>query len=99
MIVFEKVRWKNFLSTGNAFSEVDLKGSPSTLVVGSNGAGKSTMLDAICFVLFILNLKMIPFFVHVTMVALMLKTDLSNTDHPPNLFHNMKFKYVMNVSG
>ena len=52
MITFKTVRWKNFLSTGNAFTEVDLNVSPSTLVVGSNGAGKSTMLDAICFALF-----------------------------------------------
>jgi DNA repair exonuclease SbcCD ATPase subunit len=52
MILFKTVRWKNFLSTGNAFTEVKLDASASTLIVGSNGAGKSTMLDAICFALF-----------------------------------------------
>ena len=52
MILFKTVRWKNFLSTGNAFTEVKLDSSASTLIVGSNGAGKSTMLDAICFALF-----------------------------------------------
>ena len=52
MILFKTVRWKNFLSTGNAFTEVRLDSSASTLIVGSNGAGKSTMLDAICFALF-----------------------------------------------
>ena len=52
MILFKTVRWKNFLSTGNAFTEVKLNSSASTLIVGSNGAGKSTMLDAICFALF-----------------------------------------------
>ena len=52
MIVFEKIRWKNFLSTGNQFNEIQLNESPSTLIVGSNGAGKSTMLDALCFCLF-----------------------------------------------
>ena len=52
MILFKSVRWKNFLSTGNAFSEIRLDASPATLIVGSNGAGKSTFLDAICFALF-----------------------------------------------
>ncbi len=52
MIQFKKIRYKNFLSTGNSFTEIDLNGSKSTLVVGQNGAGKSTMLDAISFALF-----------------------------------------------
>jgi len=52
MIIFKKLRYKNFLSTGQAFIEIDLDSSPTTLVVGNNGAGKSTMLDAMCFGLF-----------------------------------------------
>ena len=52
MIVFEKVRWCNFLSTGNAFTEIDIGKSPTTLIVGSNGSGKSTLIDALTFALF-----------------------------------------------
>jgi DNA repair exonuclease SbcCD ATPase subunit len=52
MIQFQKIRWKNFLSTGNNYIEVDLEKSKSTLIVGSNGSGKSTLLDALCYVLF-----------------------------------------------
>ena len=52
MIIFKKVRYKNFLSTGQQFIEINLDESPTTLVVGNNGAGKSTMLDAMCFGLF-----------------------------------------------
>ena len=52
MLHFSKLRWKNFLSTGNVFTEIQLDRSPSTVVVGENGAGKSTMLDALCWVLF-----------------------------------------------
>ena len=52
MIIFDKIRWKNFLSTGNSFTEVNITDAQSHLVIGANGAGKSTMLDALCFVLF-----------------------------------------------
>ncbi len=52
MILFKKIRWKNFLSTGDKWTEVILNDTGTTLVVGTNGAGKSTMLDALCFVLF-----------------------------------------------
>ena len=52
MIRFEKLRWKNFLSTGNYFNEINFLETPTNLVVGENGAGKSTMLDALSFSLF-----------------------------------------------
>jgi DNA repair exonuclease SbcCD ATPase subunit len=52
MIIFRYVRWKNLLSTGNYFTEVKLDNNQNTLIVGNNGSGKSTMLDALCFGLF-----------------------------------------------
>ena len=52
MIVFKNVRWKNLLSTGNSFIEIQLNKSSNTLIIGDNGAGKSTILDALCFGLF-----------------------------------------------
>ena len=52
MITFKKIRWKNFLSTGNNFTEIDFKSNNNTIIIGSNGSGKSTLLDALTFVLF-----------------------------------------------
>ena len=52
MILFEKVRWKNFLSTGNQFTEINFQEYSTNLIIGTNGAGKSTVLDALTFSLF-----------------------------------------------
>lgn len=51
-IIFQNLRWKNFLSTGNVFTEVNLSSNKHTLIVGNNGAGKSTILDALSYVLY-----------------------------------------------
>lgn len=52
MLIFQKIRWKNFLSTGATFTEIDLNKNTNTLIIGENGAGKSTVLDALAFALF-----------------------------------------------
>ena len=52
MILFKTLRWKNLLSTGNYFSEIQLNANTNSLIIGENGSGKSTMLDALCFALF-----------------------------------------------
>ena len=52
MILFKKIRWRNFLSTGNQFTEIDFTENSTNLIIGTNGAGKSTVLDALTFSLF-----------------------------------------------
>ena len=51
MICFKKIKWRNLLSTGNQWTEIDLNKKSNTVIIGTNGAGKSTMLDALTFVL------------------------------------------------
>ena len=52
MINFTKIRYKNLLSSGNRFTEIQLDAHQTTLILGENGAGKSTLLDALCFALY-----------------------------------------------
>ena len=52
MIVFKTIKYKNIMSTGNQFTEIDFQATKTTLIIGTNGAGKSTMLDALCFGLY-----------------------------------------------
>ena len=59
MITFKKIRWNNFLSTGNTPIEIDLRKSNTTLIIGANGSGKSTLLDALCYGLFNRPFRMI----------------------------------------
>ncbi len=49
MIIFKKIRWKNLLSTGDRFTEIDFRKNATNLIVGTNGTGKSTVLDAFTF--------------------------------------------------
>lgn len=60
MIIFESVKWKNLLSTGNSFTKIDITKNKNTLMIGSNGAGKSTILDALCFGLYNKPFRKIP---------------------------------------
>ena len=79
MIVLKKIKFKNFLATGNQFIEVSLDKNPMTLVVGKNGAGKSTLIDAITFALFGKAFKKIT------------KSQLTNTINDSDLFTEIEF--------
>ena len=81
MITFQKIKWKNFLSTGNQFTEVNFEEHPTNLIVGTNGAGKSTILDALTFVLFNKPYRKIN------------KPQLANTTNERECLVEIEFKY------
>jgi len=79
LINFEYVRWKNFLSTGNNFTEIQLNKESTTLIIGENGAGKSTVLDALCFGLFgkpFRNINKPQLLIQLMVVAVLLRWSL-----------------------
>ena len=78
MIKFHKVKYKNFLSTGNEFTEIDLSRKKTSLIIGSNGSGKSTLLDALTFALFGRAFRKIP------------KTALVNSINQKQLVNNLQ---------
>ena len=80
MITFKKITWKNFLSTGNTPTEVNLDQAPTTLIIGTNGAGKSTILDALTFVLYGKSFRKIN------------KAQLINTVNEKNCFVDIEFE-------
>ena len=85
MIIFEKIRWKNLLSTGNHFTEVELNRDSTTLIIGSNGSGKSTILDALTFVLYGKSFRRIN------------KSQLINTTNENNCL--VEIEFLVNSTG
>lgn len=88
MIIFEKIKWKNFLGSGNVFSEINLKDYKTNLIRGKNGVGKSTITDVLCFCLFNRSFRKIN------------KSQLVNSINKKDLFTEVHFtigqnKYVV----
>ena len=61
-MIFKKIRYQNLLSTGNQWTEIDLNKNSTTLIIGGNGSGKSTVLDALSFVLFVSQTSILVIF-------------------------------------
>ena len=85
MIIFEKISWKNFLSTGNHLTQVNLSSDPTTLIIGANGAGKSTILDALTFSLYGKSFRKIN------------KAQLINSSNEKDCFVSIEFLSLIHI--